>query len=326
MRHRLVGSLLGALVWIAGSAGAAGAQTCIRIDEQYDTLRPDERAAARLLVAKQFELAGHRVVQDGCAATFTLSHIRLGTTISVTLSGPMGAREATALGLDDLPAVYSQMVRSLTTGQPMGLAVVDRSNVSASQDVPPRRVRAEGYWYARLGFGALRAEPAQQGAAFGFGYRAGFDRLSLDVSFLNGQLSSDGGYYVDGSSLWSLIKLQGLVFTNPTGNRSPYFGGGLSYGRAEIRTANAGDFPTSGRGAGLQADLTAGYEFTRAMSTRVFVQADVTLPFYEVRFERFSYPTASNGRYLAPTVTFESRYAPSVALSVGFGWQGRSRR
>ena len=120
MRNDLVRSAVFALAFIAGAAGVASAQTCIRIDEQHDTLQPDERTAARLLVGKQFELAGHRVVDDNCDVTYTVSHIRLGSTITVTLSGPAGTREATALGLDDLPAVYSQMVRSLTTGQPMG--------------------------------------------------------------------------------------------------------------------------------------------------------------------------------------------------------------
>ena len=142
-----------------------------------------------------------------------MSHIRLGTTITVTLSGPAGKREATALGLDDFPAVYSQMVRSITTGQPMGVGVLDRTNVSATQDLPPRRVFSEGLWYARVGYGSLFGQSTDNGAAFGFGYRAEFDRLGLDVSFLNGQLNDSGSYYAPGSSAWSLIKLQALYFT-----------------------------------------------------------------------------------------------------------------
>lgn len=310
----------------AGAARAASAQTCIAIDEQHDMLGRDERTAARLLVGKQFELAGHRVVERDCSATYTVSHIRLGTTINVTLSGPEGRREATALGLDDLPAVYSQMVRSLTTGQPMGLGVLDRTNISASQDLPPRRVHSEGSWYARVGYGSLFGESTHNGAAFGFGYRAEFNRLGLDVSFFNGQLNDAGGYYAPSSSAWSLIKLQGLYFTAPTGNHSAYFGGGLSYGRTELRMSTTGGFPTNGRGAGLQGGLTAGYEIGRVTSARVFVQADVTLPFYHVQLETYAYPqTPPNGRFLPPTVTVERHYAPSLALSVGFGWQRRPR-
>jgi hypothetical protein len=327
MHTRFVRSALFLVMFTAVTARAGGAQTCIAIDESHDTLGRDERMAALLMVGKQFELAGHRVVKSDCAATYTVSHIRLGTTIIVTLSGPTGSREATALGLDDLPAVYSQMVRSLTTGQPMGsLAVVDRTNVSASQDLPPRRVHTEGYWYARLGYGTLLGESTHNGATFGFGYRAEFNRLGLDASFLNVQLSDASGYYAPSSSASSLIKLQGLFFSNPVGNRSAYFGGGLGYGRTDVRTSNTGDYPKSGRGAGLQGGLTAGYEIARVTSACVFIQADVTLPFYDVLAETFSYPQAPlNGRYVAPTVTIERQYAPSVAVSVGFGWQRRSR-
>jgi hypothetical protein len=257
-----------------------------------------------------------------------VSHIRLGTTITVTLSGPAGKREATALGLDDLPAVYSQMVRSLLTGQPMGIGVLDRTNVSATQDLPPRRVFSEGVWYARVGYGSLFDQSTHNGAAFGFGYRVEFNRLALDVSFLNAQVNDSGSHYAPDSSAWSLIKLQGLYFTNPTGNRSAYFGGGLSYGRTELsRASTSGDFyPTTGHGSGLQAGLTAGYEIARVTSARVFVQTDVTLPFYDVHLETYSYPQpVSNGRYGAPTVTVERQYAPSLAVSVGIGWQRRTR-
>ena len=328
MHTCLVRSAFFAMMLTAGAARIASAQTCIAIDEQRDMLTQDERTAARLLVGKQFEVAGHRVAERDCAETYTVSHIRLGTTITVTLSGPAGKREATALGLDDLPAVYSQMVRSLTTGQPMGVGVLDRTNVSATQDLPPRRVFSEGLWYARVGYGSLFGQSTDNGAAFGFGYRAEFDRLGLDVSFLNGQLNDSGSYYAPGSSAWSLIKLQALYFTNPTANRSAYFGGGLSYGRTELqRPATSGDFfPTTGHGAGLQAGLTAGYEIARVTSARVFVQTDVTLPFYDVHLETYSYPQPqSSGRYGPPTVTVERQYAPSVAVSVGFGWQRRTR-
>jgi hypothetical protein len=323
IRIGLVAALL-----TAGAARAASAQTCITIDEQRDMLGPEERTAARLLIGKQFELAGHRVVDRDCATTYTVSHIRLGATITVTLAGPNGKREATALGLDDLPAVYSQMVRAITTGQPMGMGVLDRTNVSATQDTPPRRVFTEGFWYARLGYGSLLADSAHGGASFGFGYRAVFNRLGLDLSVFNGQVSDEGGFYSSsGSSAWSLIKLQGLYFVSPKANRSAYFGGGLSYGRTEVRSPATTDFfAGSGYGSGLQADLTAGYEIARVTSARVFVQTDVTLPFYNVHLETYSYPQPPvNGRYVAPTMTVERQYAPSVAVSIGFGWQRRVR-
>jgi hypothetical protein len=325
MSHAIVRASVCLLLVIAGAARAASAQTCIVIDDTRDTLARDERTAALLLVRKEFDAAGHQTADTGCAATYSLFHIRLGTTIFVTLSGPMGSREGKALGLDDLPAVYSQMVRSLTTGQPMGtLAVLDRTNVSVSQDLPPRRVQGDGYWHARVGYATLFGGSAQPAASFGFGYRAEFNRLGLDISFLNFQLSDAGGYYSSGGSAVTLIKLEGLYFTNPTGNHSLYAGGGLSYGRTTLRTSTGGDYATGGTGAGLQGEVTVGYEIARVTSARLFVQADVTLPFYDVTFEKFSFPEGpSTGRYTAPTLTIERQYAPSIALSVGLGWQRR---
>lgn len=327
MPHAIVRASVCFLVVMAGAARAASAQTCIVIDDAHDTLARDERTAALLLVRKQFEAAGHKTADTGCAATYSLSHIRLGTTIIVTLSGPMGSREGKALGLDDLPAVYSQMVRSLTTGQPMGsLAVLDRTNVSASQDQPARRVQSDGFWHARVGYATLFGDTAQPAASFGFGYRAEFNRLGLDISFLNFQLGDEGGYDTSGSSAVTLVKLEGLYFANPLGNHSLYAGGGLSYGRATLHLSDGGDYLTGGygNGAGLQGELTVGYELARVTSARLFIQGDVTLPFYEVRVEKFSYPDGPpTGRYVLPIRTTERRYTPSVVVSVGLGWQRR---
>ena len=313
------------LVLLTCAAREAGAQTCVTIDEQHDTLSPDERQAALLLVKKEFELAGRPPADRDCQATYTLSHIRLGTTIIVTMTGTAGTRQAKALGLDDLPAVYSQMVRSIVTGQPMGSqAVVNRTNVTASQDTPPRRIYSEGAWNARVGYASLFGPSTLGAASFGFGYRAEFDKLGLDLSFLNFQTSGSGTYASSGHTAMSLVKLTALYFTNPTGNRSVYAGGGLSYGHTDVSTSNAMGYWNHGDGNGLQGELTAGYEIARATSARVFVQADLTLPFYHTVFETVSYrPPSSAGGYLAPIVTAENRYTPSLAVSVGFGWQRR---
>jgi len=325
MPHPVLRASICFLLLMSGAATAAIAQTCIRIDESHDTLAQDERTAALLLVRKQFELAGQHVAVSGCQTTYTLSHIRLGGAIFVTLSGAMGSREGQALGLDDLPAVYSQLVRALTTGQPMGMGVLDRTNVSASQDLPARRVQSDGSWYARVGHASLFGPETHQMASFGFGYRAEFNRVGLDMSFLNFQLEDSGGSYGAAGSAVTLIKLEGLYFSNPTGNHSAFFGGGVSYGRTEVHTNGAG-FSATGRGSGLQGELTVGYEIARVTSARLFVQGDVTLPFYNVVSETFTYPTGPfSGSYVPPTNRTERHYAPSVIVSVGVGWQRRHR-
>ena len=113
---------------------------------------------------------------------------------------------------------------------------------SARSRICPRAASSEGYWYARLGYGSLFADSAHSGGSFGFGYRAAFEQLGLGFSFLNFQLNDSGGYYGASSSAWTLIKLEGLYFLNQTGNRSAYFGGGLSYGRTEVPHSTTGDY------------------------------------------------------------------------------------
>jgi hypothetical protein len=308
-------------------AGTAAAQTCVRIDESVDVLQPPERAAAVRLVRKELTQAGHRFDSSDCQATYTLSHLRLGRTIIVTLSGPEGSREGTALGLDDLPAIYSQLVRSLITGVPMGsMGVLDRTNVSETQSQTPRRVQSEGTWYARVGYGGLFGPTTDPVSSFGLGFRAEFDRFGLDLSFFNLDVSTDSSsYYGARGSSMSIVRLEGLRFMNPTANHSAYFGGGVSFGSTDLRRQLSGDaYPTSGRGSGLRGELTVGYELARVTSARVFAQADVTLPFYQVAFNTYAYPAdpRSGG---APTVTTERKYVPSVTVSVGLGWQ-RGRR
>src|SRR4029079_18749924 len=140
-------------------------------------------------VGRQFELAGESFVQGDCPSLYRLSHITLGSTILVRLTGPGGEREASALGLDDLPALYSQMVRSIVTGRPMsGFNVVDRTNVTAAQS-SVERVTADTFWYARLGYGGIFGDRASGAPSIGLGTRIELDSFGLDVSFLNFQAS-----------------------------------------------------------------------------------------------------------------------------------------
>ena len=50
----------------AATAGSAQADVCVTIDRPHDTLPPQDQAAALLLVTRQFELAGERVVSSEC--------------------------------------------------------------------------------------------------------------------------------------------------------------------------------------------------------------------------------------------------------------------
>jgi hypothetical protein len=319
MRTYLIRTTVIALFLCA--AATTQAQVCVTIDESHDTLNRDDRAAAVLLLNRQFASAGEQVEAD-CPTPYVLAHVKLGNTITVTLSGPKGSREGTALGLDDLPALYSQMVRSLETGRPMtGLGVVDRTNVTAAQ-ATAQRVHSDGFFYARLGYGGIFAGRTYGVPSFGLGYRAEIDKIAIDVSFLNFQISNSDFSYTGGSAdSASLVKLSGLYMVHRDASSTPYVGGGLSWGHTSVfdsqlvtNTPGTGyTYTTGGDGSGLQGELSAGYEFARATTIRMFVQADAILPFYSVNSQTFS----SRGVPMAST----GRWTPSLLMSVGLGWQ-----
>jgi hypothetical protein len=308
------------LLFLLSAAGAARAGVCVAVDETYDALSSSDRTVAALLVSKQFELEGQTVTPQDCTERYTLSHMMLGNTIFVTLAGPLGHREGTALGKDDLPALYSQMVRSIVTGRPMaGFNVVDRTNVTTAQ-TSRERVPADGFWYARLGYGGVFGDRTYGAPAMGFGYRVELDSFGIDVSFFNYQIAASNNYsysYYGRSEdvlVGSLLKLEGLYFLDPEANKSAYAGGGISWGGTH--------FGNGWNGTGLQGELTAGYELLRASTLRVFVQGDAVLPFYRVTAVR--YPGYPDFRRPTQPIT-EQRYASSFVVSMGLGWQ-RHRR
>jgi hypothetical protein len=299
----------------------AAADVCVTIDEARDRFSPHDREAALLLLARQFELAGEHVVSPGCDNAYVVSHVQLGNTITITLSGPKGQRDATALGMDDVPAVYSQMVRSLLRGVAMAApGIVDRTNVSNPQAAAPNRVHSDSLLYARLGYGAMFGDRTYGGPSVGMiGYRREFDAVGIDVSFFNFQYKSSNvsyGYYgTTGSSgtNGSWLKLEILRFFSRTSDKSPYVGAGVS-----VSSTNLDNDATSWSGSGLQGEITGGYELGRASTIRVFLQLDASLPFYKLSSQTYVYSSVPPP---VASVSVDSRYMPTLTFSLGLGWQ-----
>jgi len=319
MRKLEVRTFLLTALLFGAAAETVHADVCVTIDDAHDTFSAGERHAALLLLTRQFELEGERVVAGACAMPFTISHVVLGNTITVTIVGADGRRQATALGLDDLPAVYSQMVRSIVTGRPMsGWNVVDRTNVTRKQS-EVTRVNSDSVGYARLGYGATFGDRVYGGPAVGFGYRVELDSVAVDVSFFNFQVNSEynaGSYGYSSSrsaSTGTLLKLQMLRFLNGTGNHSVYAGGGLGWGGTSLSHGGS-----TWNGSGLEADVTAGYEIARATTMRFFAQADASFPFYKVA-SNYTYNRYCTACGFSPIRN--TQYTPSVVLSLGIGWQ-----
>lgn len=327
LRARCGRVLAAALLTLGFAATVAAADVCVSIDEARDTFSSQDRRAAVLLVARQFEIEGEHVVQAPCGVTYVLSHIQLGPTVSITLVGPQGRRDATAAGMQDVPELYGQLVRALLRGVPMASAgVVNRDNVAAPQAEEPKRVRADSLVYFRLGYAGTFAEQTMGAPSVAFlGYRRELDAFGIDVSVLNishtsSTIGNSSAYYNGGwdrgvnSSTW--LKLMFLRFTAPRADRSLYVGGGVSWTTIDMN-ADA----SSWEGNGLQGELTAGYELGRSSSIRTFLQTDIGLPIYKLHGERYT-GTSGPPYYTPPTyVAAGARYAPTLTLSLGIGWQ-----
>jgi len=174
------------------------------------------------------------------------------------------------------------------------------------------------FGYARLGYGGVFGDRTYGGPDVGFGYRAELDTWGFDVSFLNLQLPSSDYDAVSRGMSGSFVKVQGLHFLSAEANTSIYVGGGFSYGFADFGGGRRGiDYDEgSWHGSGLQLEVTVGYEGPRSSPMRMFVEANATLPFYNVASEHTTYSKS----FPYSTSVSSHRYAPAVMVSVGLGW------
>lgn len=198
-------------------------------------------------------------------------------------------------------------------------AVVLASPAAAQQSTQPE---FRSFGYARLGYGAAFADRVGSAPAMGLGYRGEFKTHALDISFLNFTIDSDsynGGSVFAGSSL----KLQVLRFLDPEADRSMYIGGGLSWGHVSVgRDSSFGSYTPGWHGSGLQGEFSTGYEFRGNTPLRVFLQADIGVPFFRAHSDAYGYRV---GPTFVP-VSRDQRYIPSAAVSFGMGWDARKRR
>jgi hypothetical protein len=261
------------------AAPAFGAGVCVAVDEKHDTLPPAELKAARTALIQAFLAEGFDVVDEGCAETYVVLHARLTKVISVSLRGPLGSRQANAGSLDELPLVYSQMVRSLKSGKPIGTGneALTRDNVTRRQELPVRAT-ADHLGYTRLGVGFTRPDPGFVGGAIGFGYRYELDDFGIDVSFMNFTLTFDNQTVFNDEGSFTPLRLYGCYFFDAASNTTPYVGIGPGVGGTFVDDDMNRDF----RGWGVQGELIGGFEFGRASNIRFAVDLLVTLPFYKV--------------------------------------------
>lgn len=287
----------------------AGASACVQVDAARDGLSESEREATRTLFEEALGEAGVDVAREGCSESWTLYHVRLGESITVVVQSPRGTRRERVRRIEDLPATYHQLARSLESGteNTSDGGNVDRRNVTEAQS-EQRRVAADAIWYAKLGYGSTPAAGFHGGPAFGFGRRWELDNIGINLGFLNFIMYQDGDELSGASAGW--IELGADYFFDAYANSSAYVGAGLSLGNHSIPDPDG-----AYENAGLQGKVTLGYEMFRASTIRLIAHLDATLPMYRL------------SRTVIDPITFaEDRqhvYSPTLQLSLGLGWGSR---
>jgi len=243
-----------------------------------------------------------------CEDTYTAGHVRLGKSMSVMLTSSKGSRTAKAGIIDELPAIYDQLIRALDSGKELGDAgVTSRKNATFDQAVP-NRVQADNIARLTIGYGATLGQAAAPGPTFGGGYRYELDRWAVDadVNLIFGQkgaTATRGGFQAG---------IRGVYFFDPTASASPYVGAGAAFLWASSEIDH-----WSYSGTGLAGRASVGYELLRDSTIRMTVEVDAVLPVFKLTRdtsfgEMLGVPTAATGP--------ASVYSPIIGLNIGIGW------
>ena len=293
-------------------SGSAMAEVCVKIDESKDSLAPAERNAAVGLLESAFRKAGETVVSGDCGAQYTVANIRLGQSITTTVTGPKGTKSLQVSKIEELGAAYEQIANSIITGATLGDTAgtsVSRNNVTAQQAMP-NRIENDSLAYAGIGPGYIfGVNPDEVPITIAGGYRYELDSFAID---LGGQLVIAGGE--DSAGVSFLGSISAIRFLDPVANNSMFVGGGLGLG-----TIAVGKDEQTFSGGGLHARAVAGYEFFRASNMRLILQADVTLPLYDLEGDT-TFDDQGN-----EIENSDTKYAPVLGLTIGGGWSKEKR-
>lgn len=305
----LISSGVVSLVLLASAS--ASAAVCVQVDEARDNLDPAERTAVKTMVEESLRGQNQSVSDTNCDTTYKIYSLRLGNSVTANISGPNGSKSQKASSIEELPETYDQLTRSLLNGETGSTATagVNRHNVTKQQAVQ-RRIVADNLWFLRLGYGAVAGGDFASGPAFGLGYRYELDQLGIEISTLNIVAATDGSSD-DGlgvSASW--IRLGGLYFFNPVANHSAYLNVGLSWGTSASRSQYQGESYIYS-GSGIQGEIGGGYEFLRASTIRMFVEANAVLPFYTSSIDW--------------SIVDDSIYTPTFTISLGVGYGSSNR-
>jgi len=255
---------------------------CVVLDEDRDNLSADEQKAASMLleqalIAQDIDLEDSVDSGGDCGSTWSVSHVRLGESITVQLTGVGDSQSMTVGGLEELPDAYARLISALLNDEEVS-DTVTRDTVTAAESEEANRVNVEGLFYLKLGgAGAIHTKQGDgNGIGLGMGYRYEMDRWAIDIGYSGYLPTNYAANYAH-----SQLQLQALRFADDQADKTLYYGGGIGLG--------------GGDGFGLEGGLTVGYEMFRATNIRLFVQGDATLPLYRVNDGYLFYSGVSLG-------------------------------
>lgn len=300
------------------SSVIAQAELCVQTDPEKDQLSDNERQAVEVLLKNSFEKAGEKVVAAPCAQLYTITSIRLGRSITTTVSGPKGARSMKVAEIEEIDGAIDQIALSLVTGGQLGDssgASITRDNVTMDQSAP-NRVENDSVTYVNVGPGFITHGTYDDVPInLGGGYRYELDSFGLDIS---GQFVFGGGD--DSNATNAQLTVGAVHFLAPKANHSLFVGGGLG-----LSSTSVSEGERSYLGGGLHARMSAGYELLRASTIRLLIQFDVLLPFYSLDEEDFTDYSGTQMSSMA-SGSSDSIYAPVFGLSIGGGFSQKPNR
>lgn len=321
-----------ALLFMAVSWNASAA-VCIQIDEKRDNLEPAERTAILTMVENAARRQGLRLAQEdaACDEIYTIFSVRLGSTLTATLLGPDDLKSQKARDLDALPEVYEQLLSSMlddkrrkqddaaaasaAATRQQGVAEPTSPGDTRAPAANQSRSLETNIWFARLGYIMDFGIEFGGGPAIGVGYRYEASDFGLEISALNLNMASIDSFADALSASW--IRLGGLYFFTPDGNRSPYLQAGMSWGSNFVTASD------EMQGAsGIRGEFGGGMEFLRESPVRLFVEGNVVLPFYSVKYQvTQKTPTPPTpGSNDDPIKTDHKIYTPAVMIYMGIGF------
>ncbi len=271
------------------------AGACFEINEQNDTLMPNESNAAKFICEQEFIKEG-AVVDGKCDETYIITHLILGNSIVVIIEKGSEKHSVVVSGKDELPSAYNQLARAFLKGIPVSRKHTTTENVVSTQAETSRKIKSELNFMIQLGYGFQPTENIGGGINWTMGLRYDMRFMFLDFEFASGLYNAHGPTYFE----FNLVGFKGAYYFSETSPSSFYLGAGIRAGFYFMEIDNneywGEDLEFSGSGI-----ISLGHEWLRNTSKRFMVQLDAKFPFHTLKLNDHK---GNDRRYYFPTVSF----------------------